>query len=369
MSHDIQNPRCTAAERFLALSQVATALMSELDEERLLHLIAHTACDLTGASFAAFSLRPTDEEGQFQGPAEGSLFHLAAVIGVTPEQEALFRQMPLGGEGLLAPIFRHAVPVLVADVLAQPAASDSVAAGLSDAEEAARAAALAFAQGQLPSQALPSLGLPFGHPPVRSFLGAPLLDCSGEVRGGLLLGHVDPDQFTEEDQALLLILAGQAAVALENFRLYHQAQVRARESQAMSDSIADGVTLVDRQGRIRRENAAARRVRRTILNSPQAQQLLEALLTAPAQEALTDSEAGERVVQVSGEVGELRDYLVTAHLLPPPRTRSGPLAQDSSTRSPHNEHLLAQAVVIWHDVTERRMREVALQAQERTWYR
>lgn len=65
------------AERLLALSQVATALMSELDGERLLHLIARTACDLTGASFAAFFLHPTDEEGQFQGPAEGSLFHLA----------------------------------------------------------------------------------------------------------------------------------------------------------------------------------------------------------------------------------------------------------------------------------------------------
>lgn len=47
----------STAERFAALSHVGTALMSELDETRLLHLIAETACELTGAAFAAFSLR------------------------------------------------------------------------------------------------------------------------------------------------------------------------------------------------------------------------------------------------------------------------------------------------------------------------
>lgn len=118
MRHDTQNPQLMTIERFLALGQVGTALMRELDEERLLHLIAQTACELTGAAFAAFSLRPVDEEGQPLVPAEGALFHLAAVVGITAEQEALFHRMPLGGEGLLAPIFRHGVPVLVADALA-----------------------------------------------------------------------------------------------------------------------------------------------------------------------------------------------------------------------------------------------------------
>jgi hypothetical protein len=86
-------------ERFAALTRVGTALMSELNETRLLHLIAGTALDLMGASFAAFTSRPVDELGQPLVPAEGSLLHLAAVVGVTKEQEALFRRMPLGGEG------------------------------------------------------------------------------------------------------------------------------------------------------------------------------------------------------------------------------------------------------------------------------
>src|SRR5256886_9395166 len=104
-----------AAERLTALNRIGTALTSELEEERLLHLIAETARDLIGAEFAAFTLRPINELGQPLVPSEGSLFYLAAVVGVTKEQEALFQRMPLGGEGLLAPIFRHGVPVRVAD--------------------------------------------------------------------------------------------------------------------------------------------------------------------------------------------------------------------------------------------------------------
>ena len=185
MRYDSQNFQALTAQHFLALSQVGAALMRELDEERLLQLIAQTACEVTGAAFAAFSLRPIDEEGQPPVASEGALFHLAAVVGVTSEQEELFRRMPLRGEGLLAPIFRQGVPVRVADVLAHPPATSAPP----EVREATLQAARAYAQGQLPADALPSLGVPAGHPVVRSFLGVPLLDRSGEVRGGLLLGH------------------------------------------------------------------------------------------------------------------------------------------------------------------------------------
>src|SRR5712692_11584980 len=107
-----------AAERLTALNRIGAALASELDEKRLLHLIAETARDLTGAGFAAFTLRPINELGQPLVPSEGNLFFLAAVVGVTKQQEAQFQRMGLGGEGLLAPIFRHGVSVRVADALA-----------------------------------------------------------------------------------------------------------------------------------------------------------------------------------------------------------------------------------------------------------
>ena len=43
------------------------------------------------------------------------------------------------------------------------------------------------------------MGVPSGHPSIRSFLGAPLLDRTAQVRGGLLLGHEEPDKFTRDD--------------------------------------------------------------------------------------------------------------------------------------------------------------------------
>src|SRR3989442_12019883 len=148
------------AERYTALSRVGTALMSELDESRLLLLIAETACELTDASFAAFTLRPVDEEGRPLVASEGNLFHLAAVVGVTKQQEELFRRMPLGGEGLLAPIFRHGVAVRVADALAHTPGPEQAAGGQSTApRDAARQAAFAYAHGQLSKEGLRSMGV------------------------------------------------------------------------------------------------------------------------------------------------------------------------------------------------------------------
>ena len=109
--------KLSTAQKITALSEVGIVLLTALAESRLVHFIAQTACDLTGAAFAAFSLQPPNNEDQAPVPSEGKLFHPAAVVGVTPEQEVLLRQMLLGADRLLAPVFRQGVPVLVADVL------------------------------------------------------------------------------------------------------------------------------------------------------------------------------------------------------------------------------------------------------------
>ena len=258
-----------AAERLAALNRIGTALTSELDEKRLLHLIAETARDLTGAGFAAFTLRPINELGQPLVPSEGNLFHLAAVVGVTKEQETQFQRLRLGGEGLLAPIFRHGVPVRVADALEfMPHPENTQAAKLRakslESRDSARQAAFEYAHGQLTKEGLRSLGVPRGHPIVRSFLGAPLLDSNGNVRGGLLLGHSEPDRFTQDDEALLVGIAAQAAVALENARLYSAAQAQAQELDAIFESIIDGVALVDDAGKVLRENKTAHHLLKTL---------------------------------------------------------------------------------------------------------
>ena len=346
------NKRLSMAERFAALNRVGVALMSELDEVRLLHLIAETACDITGASFAAFTLRPMNEAGRPLVPSEGYLFRLAAVVGVSKEQEALLRRMALGGEGLLAPIFRQGVSVLVPDALAFLRQKEGELRS-TESQEVARQAAFEYAHGQLPTEGLQAVGIPRGHPIVRSFLGAPLLDRDKQVLGGLLLGHTEPGQFTQEDEALLVGLAAQAAVALENARLYQAAQMRAQELRTIFDSIADGVTVLDYRERIQQENQAARRLRESLQGRPDGKYTLEELLHVPARRALNGEvvEAGDPVI-VANRQGETREYLVHASPLHPPKPSSGSLFQnpvaDGEQENP------AGAVVVWRDVTEAR---------------
>jgi len=157
VKHEDRSNAERVASHFAALNRIGIALSGELNETRLLHLIAETARDLTGAGFAAFTLRPVNELGQPLVAAEGNLFYLAAVVGVTEEQEALFRRMPLGGEGLLAPIFRHGVPVRVPDALALLQRVDlSQQKGAPDASTAsrdvARQAAFDYVHGQIPKE-------------------------------------------------------------------------------------------------------------------------------------------------------------------------------------------------------------------------
>ena len=353
------------AAQLSALNRVGTALAGELDEERLLHLIAETARNLTGAGFAAFTLRPVNELGQPVVPSEGNLFHLAAVVGVTKEQERLFHRMPLGGEGLLAPIFRYGVPVRVPDALAMKRGSARFAHGAmgdtSDtarketlsSRDAAREAASFYAKGTLAREDLQALGVPRGHPIVRSFLGAPLLDRNGQVRGGLLLGHTEPDRFTPEDESMLVGLAAQAAVAIENARLFHEAQTQAQELDAIFESITDAVTLIDEQGKVLRENRTARQLRESVEQAPEGMSSIETLLREPADRALHGK--GEQGIAVSIADGqkEYREYIISAAPLLSPRLTSRPLQQQ--------EHLLdgtqlptAGAVVVWHEVTEAR---------------
>ncbi|HEX8731789.1 MAG TPA: ATP-binding protein [Ktedonobacterales bacterium] len=335
------------ASRFASLNSVGLALAGELNEERLLRLIAQTACDLTGAGFAAFTLRPLDAMGHPLTPSRGDLFHLAAVVGVTADEERRLQHMALGGEGLLAPIFRYGKSVRVADAAAayerEPATS-GVPGSARARREAARRLAQDYARGAAQSADLRSLGAPRGHPVVRSFLGAPLLDRQGEVRGGLLLGHHEPDRFTAEDERLLLGLAAQAATALENARLYRAAQSQAQELDVIFESIADGVSLVDARGQTIRENGAARTLR-------------DALAATGADAApMPAGHAGQPpVLTVAQVAGETREYLVSTT-----RVNDGaPAPADGATPDGAVTAVTADlgveqpsAVVVWHDVTE-----------------
>ncbi|MGO8946136.1 MAG: ATP-binding protein [Ktedonobacterales bacterium] len=359
------------AARFASLNAVGTALASEHNRDQLLHLIARTACELTGAGFAAFTLRPLDAAGQPLVPPAGNLFHLAAVVGVTPEQEAFFRQVPLGGEGLLAPIFHHGAPVRVGDAVAVLAASrnrtapsgyaaPSTPESRLSAGETAGYQTKGSAVGRVPPEELRAVGVPTGHPTVRSFLGAPLLARDGQVRGGLLLGHSEPNRFTQSDEAVLQALAAQAAVVLENARLYQAAQDQAEELSTVFESIADAVVVYDPEGHIAQENHAADAVRRLLAF----QNTTEAAEQSSSPDVLM-SYPTDVPVTLRDELGEQRDFLVSASRLRPTSTTSTALSRalessptgDDGRTSGAGDDRDAEAigtVVVWHEVTEAR---------------
>ena len=90
--------------------------------------------------------------------------------------------------------------------------------------------------------------MPPGHLPVRSYLAVPVVSRSGEVIGGLFFGHPEPGVFTERAERLVVGVAAQAAVAIDNARLYEAAQQRRRGARGAARERARRA----RRGRARR---------------------------------------------------------------------------------------------------------------------
>ncbi len=82
----------------------------------------------------------------------------------------------------------------------------------------------------------PHHGMPQGHLPVRSYLAAPVVSRSGEVIGGLFFGHPEPGMFTERHERIILGVVSQAAIAIDNARLYEAAQKAAEERKQLLES-------------------------------------------------------------------------------------------------------------------------------------
>jgi PAS domain S-box-containing protein len=102
------------------------------------------------------------------------------------------------------------------------------------------------------------------HPPMRGWLAAPLIGRDGRHIGLIQLTAKDEGEFTENDESIIVQLAQMASVAIENARLYHEAQEveeRLRRqlefTRAITDSLGEGVYATDREGRLTFMNPAA----------------------------------------------------------------------------------------------------------------
>jgi PAS domain S-box-containing protein len=168
------------------LNTTAAQVAAELDLANVVQLVTDAGVKLTGARFGAFFYNTVNEAGE-------SLM-LYALSGASREEFERFghpRATPV-----FAPTFRGEGVVRSDDITADPRYGQNA----------------------------PNRGMPEGHLPVRSYLAVPVASRSGEVIGGLFFGHPDRGVFTASSERLMLGLAGQAAVAIDNARLFETAQ-------------------------------------------------------------------------------------------------------------------------------------------------
>src|SRR3954447_20312717 len=168
------------------LNQTITRVSAELDLERLVQTVTDAGVSLTGAQFGAFFYNVLD--------AQGESYTLYTISGVPREHFSKF-PMPRNTH-VFAPTFRGEGPVRSDDILADPRYGQNA----------------------------PYKGMPEGHLPVRSYLAVPVKSRSGEVMGGLFFGHPEPGRFTARHEELLVGIAGQAAIGIDNARLFEAAQ-------------------------------------------------------------------------------------------------------------------------------------------------
>jgi PAS domain S-box-containing protein len=167
------------------LNQTGAALAAELDLDKLVQMVTDAGVSLTGAKFGAF----------FYNVAEGGELMMLYTLSGAERSDFDAFGMPRA-TAIFNPTFAGEGTIRSDDILADPRYGKNH----------------------------PHKGMPEGHLPVRSYLAVPVTSRSGEVIGGLFFGHPEPGRFAERHERLVVGIAGQAAIGIDNARLYQSAQ-------------------------------------------------------------------------------------------------------------------------------------------------
>ena len=90
-------------------------------------------------------------------------------------------------------------------------------------------------------------------PVLRSCLSLPVRSRSGQLLGRLLLGHPQPGMFSLRSERIVAAIAAQAAVALDNTRLYVEARRAAEERKVLLDSEREARAEAERTNQLKDE--------------------------------------------------------------------------------------------------------------------
>jgi two-component system, NarL family, sensor histidine kinase DevS len=176
-------------DRMHGLLEAVVAVGGHLDLETVLKRIGEAAVNLVGARYGALGVI-----------GEGGKLAEFVPVGVDEREIAAIDHWP-EGRGLLGLLIEDPKPLRLSDISTHPA----------------------------------SFGFPAGHPPMRSFLGAPIR-VRDEVFGNIYLTEKKGGgDFDEDDEAVLVALAAAAGVAVENARLYDEARRQQRWLRASGE--------------------------------------------------------------------------------------------------------------------------------------
>src|SRR3954465_12517083 len=174
------------------LIEAGLTLSAELDLDAVLQRIVELACDITGARYGGLGVLGEDRR-----------IERFITTGISDEDRAALGDPPTG-HGILGLLIELERPLRLPDLTKDPR----------------------------------SVGFPPNHPPERPLLGAPVR-ALGRVFGNIYLTDTqNGEEFTEDDEAALVVLATQAGVAIENARLWHDiedAQQQLRRLEVLDD--------------------------------------------------------------------------------------------------------------------------------------
>lgn len=166
------------------INTIGTEISSNLDVQIVLQKVTDATTKLSGAKFGAFFYNSEDESGEAMMlyTLSGATKEDFEKLGM-PRLTQIFKPT-FGGQGILR----------IDDIKSDPR------------------------YGNNP----PHKGMPIGHLPVSSYMAIPVITSSGNVIGGLIFGHPEKGKFKEDHENIVKNIATQAAIALDNSRLFER---------------------------------------------------------------------------------------------------------------------------------------------------